>query len=165
MFNVAFITMRFYFLQQLPLSSSPQPIHSFLVPVLVNFIELKYHTDTSAFQMHRKTMILAAASFLLYCLALARDFSRGWALFGWLSSVSLASVLVPVSIWPVLFLLCVLCSAGELLKCRIVQAVWQSLRQRMRGNIVHGRRIGRALIGSSRSVARTYAGRRARLPV
>ncbi|GFS42274.1 hypothetical protein Acr_00g0078940 [Actinidia rufa] len=73
-------------------------------------------------------MILATASFLLYCWALARDFT------------------------------------GDLLKCRIVQVVWQWLRQR-RDNIVHGRRIGRALIGSSRFVARTYAGRRALLPV
>ncbi|PSS11554.1 Serine/threonine-protein kinase [Actinidia chinensis var. chinensis] len=169
MANVAFISRSNYFLQQqLPLPSTQQPIHVFLIPVLVNFVKLKYQgTDTCAFETHRKTMILAAASFLLYCLALSRGFRSGGAFLGWLSSLSLASVLVPVSIRPVLFLLCVMFAAGELLKCKIVQVVWYWLRQRMRGNTVHGRRIGRALIGPSRFVAHAYtgSGRRALLSV
>ncbi|KAI8562861.1 hypothetical protein RHMOL_Rhmol03G0068200 [Rhododendron molle] len=128
-------------------------------------------------------MFVSIASLLLYSLAYdyelrlispmltppayANVLLCGAVVLGSLPLVSLASVIFPDPIRPVLLLLYVLFSAGVMANFRLVQVPWWNcIRRRTRGNLATPqRRIRRALIYSSSSAApHSYTGRE-RLPV
>ncbi|KAH7862249.1 hypothetical protein Vadar_002037 [Vaccinium darrowii] len=110
--NVAFIHVTSH-AQQQNAPASPHPVLAFLVPVLLNFLQLQYQgKDTvSPFQMHPVATWVAISSLLLYCLAhevVTRftQFVRGgvvMGLFGSLLAVSLVSLLLHDSVWLLLF--------------------------------------------------------------
>ncbi|KAI8546643.1 hypothetical protein RHMOL_Rhmol07G0135500 [Rhododendron molle] len=115
----------------LPSTSSCHGVLAFVIPVLLSLIQLKYQgNQTSPFATHPKSTGFAVVSLLLYCLAYdaeARAISsvpsrprptyswipaRAMAVFGSLSMASLASILFPDSLCP---MLCLLWLAGDLL--------------------------------------------------
>ncbi|KAH7863157.1 hypothetical protein Vadar_014060 [Vaccinium darrowii] len=187
--NIAFISRSFYFYftqqgERHPLSLY-HAIFEFLLPVLLNFLKLKYQgLDSTPFQTHPKAMFTSIASLLLYSLAYDYELSlysihsqtrpayanvlvHGAVVLGSLSLVSLASVISPEPIRPVLFLLF---SAGLMVNFRLVQVLWNYIQGRMRGNLVHDlntqqRRIGGPLINPRSSVAHRYIRREGVLPV
>ncbi|KAF7149317.1 hypothetical protein RHSIM_Rhsim03G0062000 [Rhododendron simsii] len=186
--NIAFASRSFfsYFSQQLGEEQQPlslyHGIYEFVLPVLISFLKLKYQgLDSTPFETHPKTMFVSIASLLLYSLAYdyelrlissmrtppayANVLLCGAVVLGSLPLVSLASVIFPNSIRPVLFLLYVLFSAGVMVSFRPVQVPWNYIRRSMRGNLATPhRRTGRAPIYSSSSVAHGYIGREG-LPV
>ncbi|KAG5556372.1 hypothetical protein RHGRI_006839 [Rhododendron griersonianum] len=186
--NIAFTSRRFssYFSQQLGEEqrslSLYHAIYEFVLPILISFLKLKYQgLDSTPFETHPKTMFVSIASLLLYSLAydyalrLSSSMSTppayanvllcGAVVLGSLPLVSLASVIFPDSIRPVLFLLYVLFSAGVIVSFRLVQVPWNYIRRSMRGNLATPQRqTGRALIYSSSSMAHGYIGREG-LPV
>ncbi|KAA8522201.1 hypothetical protein F0562_012874 [Nyssa sinensis] len=131
-FNVAFINARCYISQEQHAPTSRDAILAFIVPVLLNLIELKYQgKDDSAFEAYPKTMCFAVTCLLMDCLAYyvvlrfssshptptyARAVHCSMVLFGSLTMASLASILFPDPVRPVLYVLCILLSAGELLE-------------------------------------------------
>ncbi|KAH7833223.1 hypothetical protein Vadar_004198 [Vaccinium darrowii] len=180
--NIAFISRSFYFYftqqeEQHPLSLY-HAIYGFLLPNLTSFLKLKYQgLDSTPFETHPKTMFICIASFLLYLLAYsihshttpayANVVLRGAVVLGSLSLVSLASVISPEPIRPVLFLLL---SAGLMMNFRLVQVLWNYIQGRMRGNLVpdlntQQRRIGGPLIDPRLSVVHSYVRREGVLPV
>ncbi|KAH7836272.1 hypothetical protein Vadar_034252 [Vaccinium darrowii] len=180
--NVAFFSrsFSFYFTQQEeqhPLSHY-HTIYGFLLQNLTSFLKQKYQgLDSTPFETHPKTMFICIASFLLYLLAYlihshttpayANVVLRGEVVLGSLSLVSLASVISPEPIRPVLFLLF---PAGLMVNFRLVQVLWNYIQGRMRGNLVHDlntqqRRIGGPLIDPRSSVAHGYVRREGVLPV
>lgn len=133
--------------QILPSTSSHHGVLAFIIPVLINLIQLKYQgNQTSPFATHPKSTGFAVVSLLLYCLAHdaeARAISsvpsrprptyswipaRAMAVFGSLSMASLASILFPDSLGP---MLCLLWLAGDLLL---------RLRKLLRGKLPGSRR-------------------------
>uniref|UniRef100_A0A5B7CCL4 Uncharacterized protein n=1 Tax=Davidia involucrata TaxID=16924 RepID=A0A5B7CCL4_DAVIN len=131
-FNVAFISIRCYFSQEQSASNSCHTIFAFILQLLLKFIELKYQgKDNSPFDTHPKTMSVAITSLLMYCLAFdaelrvssiqptfpcGRAVHHSMVLFKSLSVASLASILFPDRARPVLYVLYILLSAGELLQ-------------------------------------------------
>lgn len=117
--------------QILPSTSSCHGVLAFIIPVLISLIQLKYQgNQTSPFATHPKSTGFAVISLLLFCSAhdaKARAISsvpsrpqptyswipaRAMAVFGTLSMASLASILFPDSLGP---MLCLLWLAGDLL--------------------------------------------------
>ncbi|KAF7149213.1 hypothetical protein RHSIM_Rhsim03G0061900 [Rhododendron simsii] len=188
--NIAFTSLSFssYFSQQLGEEQQPlsiyRAIYEFVLPVLISFLKLKYQgLDSTPFETHPKTMFVSIASLLLYSLACdyelrlissmrtppayANVLLCGAVVLGSLPLVSLASVIFPDRIRPVLFLLYVLFSAGVMVNFRLVQVPWWNyIRRRTQGNLATTqRRIRQALIYSGSSAApHSYTGRE-RLPV
>lgn len=117
--------------QALTSPSSRHVILVFIVPILVNLIEVKFEGKSySPFETHPKTMMVAIVSLLLYCLTYGAElafspqlptskFSRVlccfMSLFGSFSLVSLASILLPDCLQFVLYTACILLSMGEYL--------------------------------------------------
>ncbi|KAL7182724.1 hypothetical protein ACSBR1_041416 [Camellia fascicularis] len=148
--NVVIIGMRYYFSQQqeqLNNLSSCHAVLAFIVPVLLNFLQLKYQKlEISPFETHPKSMSVAIASLLMYCLAYDAElrFSasqrtqtyarRGVVVFGWFGLVSLASILLPDSVGPLLYSLYVLFSSGELLSRRL-QMLWKWVHRIIMGRV------------------------------
>lgn len=116
-----------YLLQPPPPPSleSCHTVLAFVVPVLLNLLQIKYQgNQLSPFDTHPISMVISVASLLLYCFGYhaksrwptyALVVSRVMVVFGSLSVVSLATVLFPESLGPVLCTLFVLFSAAELL--------------------------------------------------
>ncbi|KAI8546619.1 hypothetical protein RHMOL_Rhmol07G0133200 [Rhododendron molle] len=117
-----------YFSHPTPLPSvnSCHTVLAFIVPVLLSLLQIKYQgNQISPFETHPISMVIFVASLLLYCLGYhakvrwptyALVVSRGMVVFGSLSVVSLATILFPDSLGPVLYMLYVLFTAAELLK-------------------------------------------------
>ncbi|XAR60247.1 hypothetical protein NMG60_11033525 [Bertholletia excelsa] len=142
--NMAFIWSRVYtFHQQLlvPATSRP-PILVLLFPVAQNFVELRYQgKQVSVFENRPITIRVAVASFLLYCFAYyvklklssaarhmpvyERIASLAMELLGSLSGVSMAAVLLPDRVGPILWALYAL-----FLVSGTLQVVWNWLRRR-----------------------------------
>ncbi|XAR60246.1 hypothetical protein NMG60_11033524 [Bertholletia excelsa] len=148
--NMAFIWSRVYTFQQqllIPATSRP-PIIVLLFPVAQNFVELQYQgKQLSVFENRPIAIRVAAASFLLYCLAYYVKFKRSLAahhspvyeriaslameLLGSLSLVSMAAVLFPEWVGPVLWILFAL-----FLVSRTLQLGRNWLRRRVIGGVV-----------------------------
>ncbi|GFZ02096.1 hypothetical protein Acr_15g0007050 [Actinidia rufa] len=140
--NVAFINIRYNILQQQYIHISRNMFLALFIPVILNFLELKYQgKDFSPFQTHPKTMRVAVVSLLLYCFAY--DFEKrlcspayahivcsGRAVFGSLLSVSLASVLFQDSVWLALIFVYILFSNWEILNYR-VKGIYNWIQRRM----------------------------------
>ncbi|CAA2978387.1 Hypothetical predicted protein [Olea europaea subsp. europaea] len=109
------------------ITSNDKRIVSFIVPVLITLMQVKYQSvDKTPFITHSKTMNGAVFSILMYSYfaygAKLRFDLHGnpptyafhfMVLFGNMAVASLASIFFSDSIRPVLYLLCVLISAGE----------------------------------------------------
>ncbi|GFZ02095.1 hypothetical protein Acr_15g0007040 [Actinidia rufa] len=140
--NVAVINIRCNILQQQHIPISRNTFLALFVPVILNFLELKYQgKDFSPFQTHPKMMRVAVVSLLLYCFAY--DFEKrlcspayahivhsGRAVFGSLLSVSLASVLFQDSVCVGLFFVYILFSNWEILN-HSVKGMCNWLQRRM----------------------------------
>lgn len=145
--NLNFISMRYHFSQiyhhhhhHHPTSSSRHSILTFSAAALVNFLELKYQgKNESPFETHPRTMFLAIASLLLYCLAYDAKLrftsyvnfgvcQSLMAFFGPLSLTSLFSILLPQLLCPVLFLLSILFFLSEMPFSKIVN-LWKWMRE------------------------------------
>ncbi|KAH7864372.1 hypothetical protein Vadar_028880 [Vaccinium darrowii] len=136
--------------QQVLPSSSTSSCHvvlTFIIPVLINLIQLKYQeSQTSPFETHPKSMGIAVVGLLLYCLAYDAETrvaslpvgrrrstyewipARAMVVFGLLSVTSLASTLFPDSMGPILYFVCVLFAAGDQ-----VLRLWKLLLWKIRG--------------------------------
>lgn len=125
--NVSFNILRCNFAQQTLLTStSRHTIFVFIIPILVNFIEVKYQGKSiSPFETHPVTTMVAITSLLIYYLAYGAEqtfYSSTYAyIFCWLmtfsgslSLASLASILFPESMRFVLYIFYILLSVGEL---------------------------------------------------
>nr|GLL43067.1 hypothetical protein A4A49_63750 [Ipomoea trifida] len=121
-------------------------LFGFAFSAILNFLQLKYQgTDQpDPFQTHPRTMLVAVSSLLIFCFiyGLNQRFSShslyrscedivciATVFFPLLSLLSTASVLFPDSVRPVLYVLCVLISAGECLQW-IFQKIKNQLRER-----------------------------------
>ncbi|GFZ08537.1 hypothetical protein Acr_20g0003450 [Actinidia rufa] len=146
--NVAFINIRYIIFQQQHKPVSRNTFLALFIPVILNFLELKYQgTAFSPFQTHPTTMHFAVVVLLLYCFAYdfgtrlgfpayAHIFRGGKAVFGWLLSVSLASVLFQDFVWIAPFFLFTLFSNREMLNSTF-NAMYGWLQRRMnRGNLL-----------------------------
>ncbi|KAA8522202.1 hypothetical protein F0562_012875 [Nyssa sinensis] len=171
-FNVAFINDRCYISQQQHAPTSRNAILAYIVPVLLNLIELKYQgKDDSAFEAYPKTMCFAVTSLLMYCLAYyvelkfssshptwfgifyARALHHSMVLFGSLTMASLASILFPDPVRPVLYVLCILLSAGELLEW----IRWRLMAHHHQGMRVQGSRRVRTSVHPRRLLLSSHA--------
>lgn len=146
-FNFAFHNMinfyHFYFLQAQGIATC-HDIFSFAIPILLNFIGLKYQNQgKSPFQTHPKTVLLGILSLLLYCcsydyqqriclprrsLVLNQILNRCILFFGYTAMAMLASLLFPDSASPAFSVLYVMLSAGDMLVL-----VYQRIRRQLRG--------------------------------
>ncbi|CAL5429634.1 unnamed protein product [Camellia sinensis] len=137
--NVAIVGMSYFFAQQEEQSTSSASYHSilaFIVPVLLNFMQIKYQKmEISPFETHPKSMGVAIPSLLLYCFvhdAELRSSSsqtyarRGKVVFGWLGLVSMASIFLADSLGSLRYSLYILFSAGEFLRHGL-QMLWKWL--------------------------------------
>ncbi|CAL5432582.1 unnamed protein product [Camellia sinensis] len=127
--NLAFISMRIYLLQEHNVRHIYRhAVLEFLVPVTIDFVKLQCQgKSVSPFETHPKTMWVAITSLLMCCLAYdsevrlsrtrptyAQVVLHGTVFFGWLCSVSLASILFSDSVGLVLYSLYILFLAAEL---------------------------------------------------
>lgn len=152
-FNIAFHNMicyHFYFLQSQDMATLyPHPIFSFAIPILLNFLVLKYQNlDKAPFQTRPKTVLLGILSLLLYCFSydylqrirmrrgpsvLANVLHRCILFFGYMVIATLASLLFHDSASPAFYALYITISVGDLL---------YSAYQRIRGRQFRGTRFG-----------------------
>ncbi|XAR54925.1 hypothetical protein NMG60_11030260 [Bertholletia excelsa] len=117
--NITIIILDYDFPQE-HTSASFHVVLSFVLPILLGFLELKYQgKDTSPFETHPKSMAFAIASSLLYCFAYYLELRSsfvdqkfraceglvqgGMVLSGSLLVVSLASILLPGPLGPLLY--------------------------------------------------------------
>ncbi|KAJ6912498.1 hypothetical protein NC651_015035 [Populus alba x Populus x berolinensis] len=138
--NIAFMTAKNYVHQdQLNTPNSTHAIFTFIVPVLLCFLEFMYQgKDYSPFDTHPITMWIGLTCVIAYCVVYGVEIScvkyfkspvyasaaRGGAmLFGSLSVASLASILFPDCMQPILYLLCTLFSLWELL----YSTIWNTM--------------------------------------
>uniref|UniRef100_A0A6N2JZS7 Uncharacterized protein n=1 Tax=Salix viminalis TaxID=40686 RepID=A0A6N2JZS7_SALVM len=138
--SIAFMTARNYVQQdQQATPNSTHAIFTFIMPVLLCFLQLMYQgKDYSPFDTHPITMWIALTCVLAYCVIYGVEKSctkyfqspvyasavRGGAmLFGSLSVASLASILFPDCMQPILYLLCTLFSLWELL----YSLIWKTM--------------------------------------
>ncbi|XAR60245.1 hypothetical protein NMG60_11033523 [Bertholletia excelsa] len=148
--NMAFIWSEFYIFQQqihIP-ANSRLPILVLLFPVAQNFVELQYQgKQLSPFENRPITSRVAVASFLLYCFAYDAELRFSMAahhspvykriaglameLLGSLSLVSMAAVLLPDRVGPILWVLYTL-----FLVSGTLQVVRNWLRRRVIGGVV-----------------------------
>lgn len=151
--NLTFINITYNLSQRhnhhhhlLPCTSSCHALLAFIIPVLINLIQVKYQgNQTSPFATHLKSMGVAVVSLLLYCLAYDAETrvtssplrptyawipARAMAVFGSLSMASLASILVPDSLGPILSFLCVFFMAGDQLMLRLQRLLRWKIRGR-----------------------------------
>ncbi|GMP31467.1 hypothetical protein CsSME_00005667 [Camellia sinensis var. sinensis] len=149
--NVAFVRSRSYILQQqlTPPAHRLHTIFSFLVSLLLNFLQLQYQAQVvSPFETHPTTMLVSITSLTVYCFAYDAELrfsstahampnygsviSRVMGLFGSLCLVSLASILCPDSVRVVLCLLYTLFLANQFVfvHCQL-QMLWNWLHQRV----------------------------------
>ncbi|KAB1203420.1 hypothetical protein CJ030_MR8G000578 [Morella rubra] len=148
-FNVTFNILRCNFQQPQMLTSNPlrHAILVFIIPILINFIELKFEGKPySPFETHPITTMVAVTSLLVYCLAYGADltFSPGQrpssrcalvlrsliGLFGSLSLASLASILFPASLQSVPYIVYISLWIGDHELRGMIQKLGKWIRQR-----------------------------------
>jgi hypothetical protein len=145
--SVTFNILRCNIAQQgLTSPSSRHAILVFIVPILINLIEVKFEgKHYSPFETHPKTIMVAIVSLLLYCLAYGAELgfspqsptskvarvlcSSFMTFFGSLSLASLASILLPDCLQFVLYIVHLLISMGEL--HGIIQKLCKWIHQRI----------------------------------
>lgn len=110
------------------------------ISMLLNFVILKYQGKTvSPFETYQKTVFFGVTSLLVYCFAyhflkttidhpINRMYHRCGVLFGYLSIASLASLLYPDSATPLIFLLCTMISAPDLV-IWVFRRIWAKIRE------------------------------------
>ncbi|GMP95753.1 hypothetical protein CsSME_00044676 [Camellia sinensis var. sinensis] len=112
-------------------SASCHAVLAYIVPVLLCFLQIKYQKkDIFPFDTYPKSLAVSIASMLLYCSAYYAELKsssykdhrywqtyacHGTVVIGWLGLVSLASILLPDSVGPLLYFLYILFLAGEFL--------------------------------------------------
>lgn len=152
-FTFAFQNMvcyHFYFLQAPGMATFyPLTIFSFVLPILLNFLVLKYQNqDKSPFQTRPKTVLLGILSLILYCFCydylqrirmhgrpavLAHVFHHCVLFFGYLAMATLASLLLPDSASPAFYAFYITLSVSDLLYL---------VYQRIRRSQLRGTRFG-----------------------
>jgi hypothetical protein len=138
--NIAFMTAKNYVQQdQLNTPNSTHAIFTFIMPVLLCFLEFMYQgKDYSPFDTRPITMWIGLTCVIAYCVVYGVEIScakyfkspvyasavrSGAMLFGSLSVASLASILFPDCMQPILYLLCTLFSIWELL----YSTIWNTM--------------------------------------
>lgn len=173
--NLNFISMSYHFSQfyqyhyhHHPTSSSRHSILTFTAAALVDFLQLKYQgKNESPFETHPRTMFLAIASLLLYCLAYdAKSRFTSYvnfcicqslmAFFGPLSLASLFSVLLPQLLCPVLFSLSLLFSLSEMPFSKIIN-LRKWMREAFWAEILPMQRRRRRQQGEPRRLVRVHS--------
>ncbi|GMP83581.1 hypothetical protein CsSME_00037440 [Camellia sinensis var. sinensis] len=155
--NVSFLsitTHSYYLSQQQSTSSSSalcHPVLAVIIPALLSFLQIKYQgkSNISPFDTYPKSLGVSIASLLLYGISYYTElkpssyedhhrlqtYARyGTVVFGWLLFVSLASILLPDSVGPLLYVLYILFLAGEFLRCQL-QMLWNWLYQIVMGKV------------------------------
>ncbi|KAL7171061.1 hypothetical protein ACSBR2_035844 [Camellia fascicularis] len=119
--------------------------------VLLSFLQIKYQgkNNISLFDTYPKSLGVSIASLLLYGISYyvelksssyedhhrSQTYARhGTVVFGWLFLVSLASILLPDSVGPLLYVLYILFLAGEFLR-RQLQMLWNWLHVIVRSKV------------------------------
>ncbi|KAL3499721.1 hypothetical protein ACH5RR_038814 [Cinchona calisaya] len=138
-FNAAFINVQLWICclfqqEELPAGIFPHAAFAFTIIAILGFLQVKYQgKDKTPFDSHPRTIAVANTSLLIYCLAygieqrlssnrrcqIPRSVSNAirWCvlLTGPLSLAATASFLFPDSVRPVLFVIYIIGSAGEIL--------------------------------------------------
>ncbi|KAL7199431.1 hypothetical protein ACSBR2_021657 [Camellia fascicularis] len=126
-------------------SASRHTVLTFIVPVILTFLQIKYQgkTNTTPFDTYPKSLRVSFASFLFYCFAYCAELESssyedlrrcqtyaryGTVVFGWLGLVSLVSTLLPDSVGSLLYLLYILFFAGKFLPRQLLM-LWNWLHQ------------------------------------
>ncbi|KAL7256301.1 hypothetical protein ACSBR1_010262 [Camellia fascicularis] len=143
-----------YLSQRQSTSSSSASCHTvltFIVPVILTFLQIKYQgkTDTTPFDTYPKSLGVSITSLLFYCftyyaelesssyehLRRCQTYARhGTVVFGWLSLVSLVSTLLLDSVGSLLCLLYILFFAGKFLPRQFLM-LWSWLHQIVLGRV------------------------------
>ncbi|GLT95542.1 hypothetical protein SLE2022_132190 [Rubroshorea leprosula] len=148
--NVTFNTLRCNFAQETLTPHSCHAIIVFIVPTLIDLIEVKYQAKKhSPFETHPASTMVAVTGLLVYCFAYgaelafpssiyANAFHVSMTVFGSISVASLASILLPESTQLIVYILYMLLSIGEL--HGIIGQLYQRIHQKimnMFGNAFH----------------------------
>ncbi|KAL3532452.1 hypothetical protein ACH5RR_005973 [Cinchona calisaya] len=138
-FNAAFTNVQLYISclfqqEELPAGIFPHAAFAFTIIVILSFLQVKYQgKDKTPFESHPRTIAVASTSLLIYCLAygieqrlssnrlyqIPRSVTNAirccMLLAGSLSLAATSSFLFPDSVRPLLFVIYIIGSSGELL--------------------------------------------------
>lgn len=123
---------------------SQHAILAFIIPLLLNFIEVKFEGKSiSPFDGHPRTIMVAVSSLLAYCSAFsfyltfsssppspsrARFSARVMTLFGFISMASLSAILFPKSLWFLPYFICCCVFSGKFYS--VIRSAFKRIRER-----------------------------------
>ncbi|GLT87840.1 hypothetical protein SLE2022_058990 [Rubroshorea leprosula] len=139
--NITVNTLRCNFAEERHTPYAYHAILVFIIPTLINLIEVKYQANKhSPFDAYPLSTMVAVTSLLVYCFAYgaeiafasssyAKVFQVSMTVFGSISVASLASILLPGSMQSIVYVLYILLSIGELHD--IIRQLYQRIHQKI----------------------------------